>query len=210
MSIGSFFTKKVGPLPVWAYGAIAAGGAYVLMSSGKSKKGEGKGGQSGTDSSDANSATSSGSFTGDLKETINSDQTFGGGGIGFFNGPQMGGVARSSISSTTPRAATTTAVTAMTRTDSRTTDSVAAATTSAASPTTMAITASVAATIGAMVAAVVVAMVTIRTTVDVTVTHSVERTPGVAVEAVVPRVPAGAAAVGEAPGPSSGTLAVSR
>lgn len=92
MSIGSFFTKKVGPLPVWAYGAIAAGGGYILMSSGgKGKKGQGKGGQSGTDSSDANSATSGGSFTGDLKESINSNQTFGGGGIGFFNGPGMGG-----------------------------------------------------------------------------------------------------------------------
>lgn len=94
MSIGAFFTKKIGPLPVWAYGAIAAGGTFLILSSGKSKGGAADG--TGSDPSDpnagtANKITSSANVNSKLNQTISSDQTFGGGGIGFFHHPMSMG-----------------------------------------------------------------------------------------------------------------------
>lgn len=83
----NFLTKKIGPLPIWAYGAIAAGGTFLLLSGGgggKKKDPNAAGGS--TD----NTTTGSANTNWKLNESINSDQTFGGGGIGFFNGPHMG------------------------------------------------------------------------------------------------------------------------
>src|SRR5882762_5458448 len=85
--MANFLTKKIGPLPVWAYGAIAAGGTFLLLSSGgKSKKKDPNAAGGSTD----NSTTGSANTNWKLSESINSDQTFGGGGIGFFNGPHWG------------------------------------------------------------------------------------------------------------------------
>jgi hypothetical protein len=88
MSIGSFFTKKIGPLPVWGYGAIAAGGTFILL------KGGGKGKKGSQDSNGSgNGNGSQGGANGTVKsnlnttETISSDQTFGGGSLGFLGWP---------------------------------------------------------------------------------------------------------------------------
>lgn len=87
MSIGSFFTKKIGPLPVWGYGAIAAGGTFLLLKGGGSK---GKGAGSGP-AANAPGGTSTGSFSSNTTETLSSDQTFGGGSLGFLGLPFGGG-----------------------------------------------------------------------------------------------------------------------
>lgn len=91
MSIGAFFTKKIGPLPVWGYGAIAAGGTFILLKGGgggSKSKGKGKGNGSGPATNDPNGSDgSSGSFTGNTTETLSSDQTFGGGSLGFLARP---------------------------------------------------------------------------------------------------------------------------
>lgn len=87
MSIGSFFTHKIGPLPVWGYGAIAAGGTFILL-----KKGGAGGKKAGSGpAANAPGGTSSGSFTGNTTETISDDQTFGGGSLGFLGLPFFGG-----------------------------------------------------------------------------------------------------------------------
>src|SRR5882762_8810166 len=85
--MANFLTKKIGPLPIWAYGAIAAGGTFLLLSSG----GGGKKKKKGSDSGNTNSSTSDSTGQYSIKESINSDQTFGGGGIGFFGRPFDGG-----------------------------------------------------------------------------------------------------------------------
>ena len=90
MSLGSFFTKKIGPLPVWGYGAIAAGGTFILL------KGGGAGGKKGkkSPSGSANNApdgTSTGSFTSSMNETLSDNQTFGGGTLGFLGWPVQAG-----------------------------------------------------------------------------------------------------------------------
>jgi hypothetical protein len=89
MSIGSFFTHKMGPLPVWGWGAIAAGGTFLLL-----KGGGGSASKKGAPGGSANSAGngSSGTFTGNstTTETLSSDQTFGGGTLGFIGRPLFG------------------------------------------------------------------------------------------------------------------------
>lgn len=90
MSIGAFFTKKIGPLPVWAYGAIAAGGTFLLLSGSGGGKSKGKGKKAGSGpaaNSNDGSSGDSGSFTGSTTETLSSDQTFGGGTLGFLGRP---------------------------------------------------------------------------------------------------------------------------
>jgi hypothetical protein len=90
MSIGSFFTKKIGPLPVWGYGAIAAGGTFILLKGGGGgAKGKGKGKQGSGNSAGDGADGSSGNFSGSYKtdSTLSSDQTFGGGALGFLGTP---------------------------------------------------------------------------------------------------------------------------
>jgi hypothetical protein len=89
MSIGSFFTKKIGPLPVWGYGAIAAGGTFILLK-GSGSAGKGKKAGSGP-ASNAPGGSSTGSFTSNTTETLSDDQTFGGGALGFLGLPFFGG-----------------------------------------------------------------------------------------------------------------------
>lgn len=86
MSIGSFFTKKIGPLPVWGYGAIAAGGTFLLLKGGGSKKTSGSG-----PATNAPGGSSNSNFTGNTTETLSDDQTFGGGSLGFLGLPFLGG-----------------------------------------------------------------------------------------------------------------------
>lgn len=90
MSIGSFFTKKIGPLPVWGYGAIAAGGTFILLKGGGGggkAKGKGKAGSGPASGDGSDSMGGSSSFTGNTTETLSSDQTFGGGTLGFLGRP---------------------------------------------------------------------------------------------------------------------------
>lgn len=90
MSIGSFFTKKVGPLPIWGYGAIAAGGTFILLKGSGSKssgKAGAKKGASGGQGAGSGGGSDTGSFTGSSTQTLSSDQTFGGGALGFLGSP---------------------------------------------------------------------------------------------------------------------------
>lgn len=89
MSIGSFFTKKIGPLPVWGYGAIAAGGTFLLLKGGGAggKSGSKKAGAGANGAANGNGSTGNFSGTSNITDTYSGDQTFGGGALGFLGGP---------------------------------------------------------------------------------------------------------------------------
>lgn len=86
--MSNFFTKKIGPLPVWAYGAIAAGGTFLLL------KGGGGGGKA--KKKDASTDPASGALTqppndaGNYTSSITESSTFGGGTLGFIGRPLQG------------------------------------------------------------------------------------------------------------------------
>jgi hypothetical protein len=84
----SFLTNKIGPLPVWGYGAIAAGGTFLLL-----KKGGGSSAKKKTDpSTDPNSGatTQPPNDAGNYNSTITETSTFGGGTLGFIGRPLQG------------------------------------------------------------------------------------------------------------------------
>lgn len=92
MGIKEALTHKVGPLPVWAYGAIAAGGTFLLLSGGKGKSSAKKPG-SGAAAGGADGTGGTNTYTGNstTTETLSNDQTFGGGSLGFLGRP-LGGL----------------------------------------------------------------------------------------------------------------------
>lgn len=90
MGIKEALTHKIGPLPVWAYGAIAAGGTFLLLSGGKSgsKKKPGSGAAAG--GADGTGGTNSYTGNSTTTETLSDNQTFGGGSLGFLGRPGGG------------------------------------------------------------------------------------------------------------------------
>lgn len=84
----SFLTQKMGPLPIWGWGALAAGGTFLVLKSG----GKGKASANG----DPNNPNGTGSTlnekrnitaTSTTNSTWDGSQTWGGGNLGFLMGP---------------------------------------------------------------------------------------------------------------------------
>lgn len=80
----NFFTKKVGPLPIWAWGGLAAGGTYLILKRSGSKKDPGA--PQGTTSGGTQPRNDAGNYNATITET----QTFGGGSIGMYSNPLQG------------------------------------------------------------------------------------------------------------------------
>lgn len=81
----SFLTQKMGPLPIWGWGALAAGGTFlILKSGGKKKTGTG-------DPNNPNGSTSTINEKRDITANTNStwdgSATWGGGSLGFMMNP---------------------------------------------------------------------------------------------------------------------------
>lgn len=91
--MSNFLTKKMGPLPVWGYGAIAGGGLLLL----KKKSGSGGGGNpNAMDPNQPNGMPGGPNTTGASQAFMyggsgNIDQTFGGGSLGMYSWPYAGG-----------------------------------------------------------------------------------------------------------------------
>lgn len=81
----NFFTKKVGPLPIWAWGGLAAGGTFLILSSGGGKKKD-PGAPQGNTSGGSQPPNDAGNYNATITET----QTFGGGTLGYIGRPLQG------------------------------------------------------------------------------------------------------------------------
>lgn len=82
--MSNFFTKKVGPLPVWAWGGLAAGGTFLILKKGGSKK------DPGAPQGQTSGGTQPPNDAGNYNATITETQTFGGGAIGLHAWPLQG------------------------------------------------------------------------------------------------------------------------
>ena len=80
----NFFTKKVGPLPIWAWGGLAAGGTFLILKRSGSKKDPGA--PQGTTSGGTQPRNDAGNYNATITET----QTFGGGSVGMNSWPLQG------------------------------------------------------------------------------------------------------------------------
>ena len=85
----SFFTKKVGPLPIWAWGGLAAGGTFLILKRGGGSKKD-SGAPQGQTSGGSQPPNDAGNYNATINSTINSDSTFGGGTLGFIGRPLQG------------------------------------------------------------------------------------------------------------------------
>jgi hypothetical protein len=82
----NFFTKKVGPLPIWAWGGLAAGGTFLILKGGGKKTAADPGAPQGTTSGGTQPRNDAGNYNATITET----QTFGGGTLGFIGRPLQG------------------------------------------------------------------------------------------------------------------------
>lgn len=92
MALKEMLTKKIGPLPVWGYGAIAAGGTFIILKRRGAGSAAGGSDQGGAGQTGGAGSGINGSFKGtsNITSTYSGDQTFGGGALGFLGGPWPG------------------------------------------------------------------------------------------------------------------------
>lgn len=87
----SFLTQKMGPLPIWGWGALAAGGTFLVLKSGGKKSAAGgdpnNPNGTGTGSTLNEKRNITATSTSNTNSTWDGSNTWGGGNLGFLMGP---------------------------------------------------------------------------------------------------------------------------